>query len=777
MENRKASAIFFFFLLISPLTLLAQPLEVGQWRTHFALGSILDIFERGDEIWAVKPTGAMLWDAYEGTVDMLDRTKGLSGTGISAAAYSSIYNLVLLGYENGNIDFVYPYDVYTITDISDKITSGGKSILSIDVDGRYAYLGTSFGVVELDLAKEEIKSSYFIGKDNAYVKVESVVVNDSLIYALTDEGLKVARKGAPNLNDFNAWLALTDSSVDANECVLNGEDVFLIRDFDVCRLVGKGNFPVFYDERDCRISTATTKDDLLVLGLFDTLSNTGKLIALDSQGTRVWTMPLPQSKEASAVQVVGNIISIGTTSGEMFQYEWNKGYMTGIKTTGPLSDSYFRLYYGGHSIVAVSGGYTSYFAPVTVPFELSAFDSEKEKWTLYDRFYLMEKGIPEAFSSSCKAVEVPGKPGHFFAASSHYGLLEITENGDCILYTPENSPLEYNTANQSDCRIFDLDFDAQGNLWVLNNYAEHGLHMMDADGNWRYSYDLRGLGFGMNRMNSLLIDYWQQKWILFGNADVGIFKTDGSSITGLKVDLNAGNDLLTSTVFCMIEDDLGHMWFGTDRGVKVIDQHARMFEAPVGNVSSIHAKTVQVPRDGFLINLLGTDQVKAIAVDGANRKWLGTGSNGVYLVSSDGMEEIAHFTMENSPLLSNSIIDIEVDDRTGEVFFATDKGLISYRGTATRTQGEPKGQVIAFPNPVRPDYFGYINIKGLPNNSIVKITDAQGGLIFQGKATGGQLSWDGKNMHGLRPHSGVLFVYACGEDGSQAVVCKIFYIR
>lgn len=770
---RTVKAVVSLIVFLYSMSLPAQELEVGEWRTHFSAGPVHEIVVRGDDVMGRMQNGMLCWNTYDGNVYWMDKTRGLSTTSLSSVLYNSTYDAVVVGYEDGTIDLVYPYGVKKIGDLADKPMSGEKKILDMVSNGRYVYMGTGFGVLLMDLAKEEIRESYFIGQNNAPLAVSSIAIDQENIYAVTENGLKMASLGSPNLNDFNAWKTL-DNREPVKYCDSRDGEAFFFSDTAVLILNADTSMEEVYvcPSGSVLVSHSLGKDNLALL-VRDTLGKQVGLVLLSSQGNVEGKFEV--SPWAVSLHLTGNTAYVGTSAGELIRYTLKDGKSTQIKVQGPLSNDCFDLSIGDHTLMMVAGGYTSYYAPEVIPFELNIYDGEN--WKSLDQSDMDKAGFPYTVSSLTKAIGKPGDPAHIFAASSRAGLVEIRPDGKIIWHNPENSPLMNNNADYADCRIFGLDFDAQGNLWVLNAYADKALHKMNSQGQWEDSYDLKGTGESITRLNSLLVDYWQQKWVLYGNTGVGIYRTDGSSIEGLVVDLNEGNDLQTSHVYCMVEDDLGHMWFGTNRGVKVIDQHARMFEDPVGNKSSIHAKTVKVPRDGYLINLLGTDQVNAIAVDGANRKWLGTASNGVFLVSSDGMEEIHHFTSENSPLLSNTIIDIVVDDQSGEVFFGTDKGLISYRGTATRTEGNPEGQAIAYPNPVRPDYYGYINIKGLPNNSIVKITDAQGGLVYQGKATGGQLSWNGKNMHGLRPHSGVLFVYACGEDGSQAVVCKIFYIR
>lgn len=775
MERRRF-ILYVILTVSSVVSVFSQNIEVGKWRTHFASGRILDMICRGEEIIGAKQNALMCWDGTDNRLYNIDKTDGLSNTGISSVAYSEIHGVVLVGYEDGTVDWVYANDAYPLRDIKDKTMSGGKTINAIEPDGRYAYAATDFGIVVLDLRKEEIKETYFIGCNNEAVEVRKAVSDNSHIYALSSQGFQYAVKDAPDLNDFNAWNYAEDSTTDLINCVNAFGKIAVCSPTDIS--VGNafsgweswGGLPCL------RISSMKGYEDALLVWGEDTASGKWKTFMFDAGGRVVWSDSSTGYTEiGSVLRQDANTLWIGTVDGRMLALDRESGMKGTYEEDGPVSDDCFSLAATGKAITSARGGYSGSFAPSATEFGASVF--QNDTWTCYDKTDLTAHGISAAVRSAGQMLEDPNMSGHFFISSCERGIVEIWPDGQMKWHNPENSPLENNYVNHADCRIYGMDFDAEGNLWALNALAEQSLHVLDRNGNWTNSYDLRSLGLSVERINSLLIDYWQQKWVIFGNTSLGIFKTDGASLQGLIVDLNEGNDLSTSNVFCLEEDDLGHVWIGTDRGVKVIDQHARMFENPVGNKSSIHAKTVQVPKDGYLINLLATDQVKAIAVDGGNRKWLGTASNGLYLVSDDGMEEIHHFTAENSPLLSNNIIDLAIDDRSGEVFIATDKGIISYRGTATRTEGEPKEMARAFPNPVRPGYQGLINIKGLPQNAIVKITDTRGVLIYQGQATGGQLSWDGTGMQGKRPDSGVLFVYASGEDGSQALACKIFFIR
>ena len=255
-----------------------------------------------------------------------------------------------------------------------------------------------------------------------------------------------------------------------------------------------------------------------------------------------------------------------------------------------------------------------------------------------------------------------------------------------------------------------------------------------------------------------------------------MFDENGTWATGddkmKKLTSLPGNGNLPSNeVECLAEDQDGEMWVGTDKGIAVFYCPDQVFSS-----SGCDAQQIFIQQDGHTQILLETEVVNTIAVDGANRKWIATQNSGAYLMSADGTQQIEHFTVENSPLLSNEIRSLAINPKTGEVFFGTADGIISYKSDATEGL-EDYTDVYVYPNPVKPGYEGPIAITGLIENAIVKITDISGGLIYQTKALGGQAIWYGKNFKGEKAHSGVYMVFCSNDDGSKTFITKILLVN
>ena len=776
MKIKKIWALCMAWCLVAEAA-VAQGVAVGQWRTHFAPAAINQLAQRHEEVFGLMSAELMYVDKVDNRLSELSVVGGLSGTGLSSMAYSPLHDILLVGYNDGRLDFVYgDNDTYTVYDIAEKELGGAKNIRHIGIKGRYAYLSMPFGIIMVDLQKQEIKETYFIGKDNTYLSVWQTAVLDNHIYAATEQGLKYADLSASNLNDYAAWK--TDTLFESGEVSYCLEAFGKIMVSDGYRIYS-GNvtsgWTLFYEMKpeEGSISVLEGKENLLAVGMVDVSEVQGHFVILDRSRHVEYTSGSFRAIRSFLWDKDGSLW-MGTDVGIMYHFDMDWKQDADYALRGPAGNNIFRLSSSGRGVTMAGGGIDESFAPMSYGFGGALF--LQETWYTYTHGNLIDGHVSTLFNSVTQMLEDPNEPYHLFFSSSVNGLLEKTADNKWVAYNADNSALQNREGTDSDCRVNGLAFDREGNLWMINAYSPEGLVCRMRNGTWK-SYDLRVAGNSEDRPAKIMADYWGTKWVIFNNSELSVFKTDGNSVQGLKVDLNRGNSLETNRVYCLVEDQLGHVWIGTDRGVKVIDQHARMFDSPIGGTSSVNTKTIKVPKDGFLIELLNTAQVRAIAVDGANRKWIGTNGDGVYLVSDDGMEEIHHFTSENSPLLSDNITDIAVYKKTGEVFIGTDKGLIGYGGTATVTEGNPKKEAHAFPNPVRPGYQGMISVRGLPQNAIVKITDARGLLIYQGKATGGQISWDGYAMNGKRPDSGVLFVFACPDGGSEKLACKIFYVR
>ena len=361
-----------------------------------------------------------------------------------------------------------------------------------------------------------------------------------------------------------------------------------------------------------------------------------------------------------------------------------------------------------------------------------------------------------------------------------WGVIKLNNKNFVEKYNYQNTNGALDTVSIANVngwiRVSDLYFDDSQNLWAINSLAQNPLVVKTKTGEW-YSFRLNGIDGTSTYFKDLVVDDYGQKWGIIKNAglfvydDKGTIENTNDDETQL-INKNIGSGNLPSLeVYSLAVDLEGEIWVGTDKGIAVFYSPGLVFSG-----ENYDAQQILIQQGEYGQYLLDTETINCIEVDGANRKWVGTNGSGIYLLSKDGTEEIHHFTTENSPLFSDNIIDIAINEISGEVFIGTEKGIISYRSDATKGYDTHKN-VLVFPNPVKENYNGKIAIRGLVNNANVKITDINGNLVFESFANGGQAIWDGKNQSGNRASTGVYLVFSSNIDGEETMVSKILFIH
>jgi ligand-binding sensor domain-containing protein len=408
---------------------------------------------------------------------------------------------------------------------------------------------------------------------------------------------------------------------------------------------------------------------------------------------------------------------------------------------------------------------------LNIPGTIMVYDSKTQAWNNYQDI--------AGFSDATSIAVDPKNDNHLYVSTWGEGIYEF-ENGELIhTHNRNNSPLESASPDRNPekyIRVEGLCFDKNNHLWMTNSGATNTIKVMKADGTWN-SLNYPSIS-NSHLADKILILNNGDKWVNIvrgNNSGLFVFNDNGTPdnmlddthhhFTSLR---DASHTIGTNLYFCIVEDKNGDLWIGTDRGPVILYNPSRVLNNPAG----IYFTRIVQEGNYFLSD----EWVHAIAVDGGNRKWLGTRSSGAFLISEDGKDILEHFTTDNSYLPSNNIQNITIDHKTGELFFGTENGLVSYFGEAT-TGSEDYSNVYAYPNPVRPDFDEKVIVTGLMENSNVKITDVIGNLIYQTKSVGGQISWNCKNRSGKRVASGVYLVLSATPKAKESVVTKIAVVQ
>jgi len=768
--------IAFFFIVIHMS--YAQPV-IGEWTDYQSYASAKNVVDTGDKVYCVTEGGLFSYNKTDNSIQKMSGINGLSDVGIQRLAYSKENDVLIIAYQNANIDLLIGNTIYNLSDIKRKQLSADKTINNIMFSGKLAYLSCGFGIVVINLERKEIKDTYFIGNDGDYLNVLDMATDGNNFYAATVSGVYKASVSEPNLQNYNNWVRQTniphpDKKFNAIEFFsgqiianytpdqwdkdemyqLNGNvwtpflsNIHYIRDMST-----NGDYIVFSCQEE--VYVYNTKYELVKYIPKYPISGFEKEIVyvmsavIDNQNI-LWIAYLGHG-----------LVKVGTQSER-------------IVPEGPIDNKIFSLTMNGKDLWIASGGRNEswnnlFFDP---RFQLN----REGKWSVFDRNIFP---ILNDFRDMVCVAPDPKNPDHVFAGSWGGGVLEFDAGKFKKRYDNFNSTLQTqlpNTPNDPYVRIGGMAFDSKGNLWVTNSGVANVLSSFQTDGTWK-SYELSGIANKV--VGKIVVTEKDDKWIL-GPRGYGLYALNSTNSVSkaqkvVALFKNSDGEYLTdmNELYSMALDQNGELWVGTSGGVAVFSNPEKIWKDEIMYASRPGLNL----KDGKFHPLLEKELITAIAVDGANRKWFGTKSSGVFLISSDGETELEHFTSENSPLLNNQITDIAINQTTGEVFIGTVSGLISYMGEAT-TGNDEFSDVYVYPNPVRETYEGPIVVKGLVDETDVKITDISGNLVYKTTSLGGQAIWDGKNLNGNRCKTGIYLVFLSDALGEKTKITKLMFIH
>ncbi len=753
------------YLILLPAGLFSQT-PVGTWSDHLVYNRIEDLALSSGKVFASTGSSLLVYDRKYDELRKLTRINGLTETEISTIAWSEENNTLVIAYLSTGLDLVRDNIIYHIPDISNKYIPGKKNINRIRTRGRYAYLACSFGIVVVDLVKKEISDTWKPGDNFRTGEVRDISFgDDDKIFAATDIGLYYAAISSPGLaypgnwspesrlpnpgGSYNAVL-FSGSRLYANRSgeYFEGDSLYVID--SSCRLFScePGVFNKSIEPAAGGFTVASS-------GMARHYSGGGQLLRI----INAYPWGSPDISMAAADQ---DLWIADRTSGLVRFRNMNEA--SALTLPGPFSNDAISISSHKGKTIICGGGVDASWNNLWKPFSLSLF--ENNSWKLIS-------SIPN--NDAMRVTFDPADNNHFFVSTWGTGLLEYRNNELINNYTDLNSPLENIIPGKPYVRICGMAFDRKGYLWIAQPEVTNTLKALKPDGTWIVnpaSADVYTVG-------DLIITGSGHKWLLLPRG-FGLFLLDDNNTPEIFSDDISKKILITDSenktypmVFSIAEDLDGNIWIGTDQGPAVYYSPERIFR------NDLKAYRIRIPRSddsGLADYLLGTETVTAIAVDGSNRKWLGTSGSGAYLVSADGTTEILNFNESNSPLLSNSILSISIDGKTGDVWFATSRGIQSFRGGAT-SGSDGFTEVFAFPNPVREDYQGNLTISGLMRDTRVSVTDISGNLVYKTVSDGGTASWDLRTYNGKRVATGVYLVFCASDDGSRSCVIKVLVIN
>lgn len=779
MLKRLYIALAFVFASVA---LNGTAASLNQWTYYLAYQNATQVVPAGQTIYTLFDGNLLSYDKETQEVHLFSRTDGLTGQKISHLAFSSQAKALFIVYNDLGIDILHNDGSVTSLQQLKENYSGISTVNDLTITANTAVLAMNDGVIMANISKGDFISYYKINHS-----VKSAIIKDNVCYAATPEGI-YAGKMSDNISDPSQWKL--SAAINAENFTPFGSAVY----FNVTEGSEKGFWRFVVDSDGNGITPMKIADPVFP----QLTANEQTLLAKSGSWVFVYdvsqpfgaqyALEAPQNCNSLAIETNGTIWSASGFDGlrayQLKDQAWaDQGISIGHY--GPRRDLCYYLRFVGNRLL-VGGGRLD--PADELHYDGTVMTFENNRWHSFQ-----EDGISAAtglpYRDITSVAQDPADSSHIFATAAGTGLYEFKSGKFVKNYSISNSPLRSaaSDGNTNYVRADGLNYDADGNLWMINNEVDSVICVLRANGQWAHIY-VSALA-QQPTMEKTLFDRNGRFWVTsrrsargitaglacfdYGGTfnstrdDVTTFRSSVYNQDGSIIDLSQG-------VYAICEDRNGALWIGTATGLYVIDNPDEW------SSSSFRITQVKVPRnDGtnYADYLLDGVAINDIAVDGANRKWIATLSNGLYLVSADGTEILHHFLASDSPLLSDVVYSVAVNPTTGEVFIGTDAGLCSFQSDATEPAGSlNKSNVKVYPNPVRPEYRGNVTITGLTENADVKITTTGGQVVTGGTSHGGMFTWNVRNMEGARVATGVYFVMCATENGSQGIVAKVVVI-
>lgn len=735
----------------------------GQWEGHYSYLNITGIAHDQDNILASAENAIFKHNINTQESSNTSTINGLTGETISYYYYSDIYSTSVIGYENGLVEIVTPERVITVVDILNKpsIPPNIKRINHIYEFNGLVYLSCDFGISTYSLDNLEFEDSYFIGIAGGHISVRQTTVKDDYIYAATNEGIKRAQHADSNIIDFSLWETLTTSATNWKSITTFNDRIYAIDSAN----------SLYYNYN----GTSFDNQSNLTTSVLDHRVANGKMLITSASVTNVYDAPLTNiqtinnqpeyGSNFTVSTLTNNKIFIGTESDGIFSFNLSDATLNQqIKPNGPTENSAFSITATKNELWVVYGAHSSLGSP---------FPQTKKGFShLKNNNWLNTEYSNVLTAANLVSVTVnPFNTDQVFMGSFWDGLLEVNNDIPTVLYNETNTDLElWNGWILSQKSTFDSD----GKLWFTTVRVNDPLKVYNPQDGSLISYEFSSLfsNPGSDEINysDIVIDQNNVKWLgTTLNGVVGFSENNGTTM--IKNISEDNGNLPSFVVRAIAIDNDNNLWIGTNLGLRVLYNTSGFF-----TTANPQAESIIILEEGIPKELMFGQTITDIKVDGANNKWVSTLDAGVFLFSPDGQNTIHHFTKDNSPLPSNGITDMSIDNTSGVIYFATEKGMVAFNANSTTSATDLENVVIQ-PNPVRPNYNGNVIIKGLVDGSNIKITDVSGNLVDENTVKGGTYEWNQTAFGKHKVASGVYIVMVTTKEGDETTVEKVMIVR
>lgn len=745
----------------------------NSWEGFFSFAEITDIDQSTQFVYAAGVNAILKYDQVSGTVETITSINGLTGDTISKIYYSESASKLVVGYENGILQIIDDDgNVTTVVAINEKqiISSANKRINSFLERDDLLYIGTNFGIALYNLQTLEFDDTYFIGSGGAQVQVNGVEFFDGFLYASTSRsGILRADLSDPFLIDFTNWSIAAffpwDGIIEFNSRLLAPNQSRSIWELVANRFVNTA------------VSLPSRKLDIMTSGDLLAIATRTNVVIYDGNLNVILNVAEINGESFlyTSAHLIDNLLYLGTERNGLIRLNMlNPTDVLFIDSNSPLNNAVFSVTANDDNIWIGYGNYDVFYNPF--PLESFGVSNLKpdEPWINYTFDEVLQ---PNSVSN---ITVNPQNNNEVFIISMDDGVVQFENDVAATSYTSANSSLveSIDTGRPANDQIFyrisDSKYNAQNDLWVLQSFTDFPLHRRTSSGQWSRIDFNNAFPDIVRNTAATKIEIDNAGRIYFGTTGEGLFAYDPRTETfGRITEGIQQGDLINNYVGALRIDQNNTLWIGSFLGLRVLSNPSSILEDQVRDARAIIIEDVNgIPRE-----LLADQAIVDIEVDGNNNKWIATSSAGAFLLSPSGQETLLQFTTDNSPLPTNAINDISIDEATGIIYFATDKGLLAYQGTRSSKPQEDLSGLYAFPNPVRPGFDGNVIIDGLTERARVKITDIEGNLVYEAVSQGGSIPWDTRSFSGNKVASGVYLLMVNTSDVLETQVFKLMIIR
>ncbi|MBV6878394.1 T9SS type A sorting domain-containing protein [Epilithonimonas ginsengisoli] len=742
-------------LLLLYVTVLSYAQTTTKWSDLFSYNNVLTIREDNDRLIAATENGVFYYYPGTGEVKKLSKANGLHEVKISAFDYNAATQTGIVGYQNGNMDVITPNGIFLIVDIPLATGyNGTKKINHISINGDKAIVSAGYGVSVFNIARREFGDTAFFSTGGAYLAANAAVLKENTIYVATNSGIKSHEINA-TFPVYTTWTNLVSGSfkkIDASASIA----------FSTSTQVSYGTGSTFAQVP----RTFTDVQDLRVTD--------SQIIVTDKTQVYIYSTNGVQQKNFNAGEdintalVSNGALFTGTKLSGIYNEQKNS-----LKPDGPYNSASNKISLLNGQIWVASGNKDADSGK-----NLGYYHYDGSKW-IYPQYFLNN---PSGYNI-LDVVPDPSNPTEVYFTNFTYtsgaaqGVYKMNNNDFVKKYS-------FNPNSQFYYKPVGLVFDGQNNLFCSVQCTVPSLSGNCANSSF-YVFNRSNDAFGSTPFTTFNIGGVQKPVAKDGVIYIAApFYSDGgamiynynnspanSSDDSFKV-LKMSNNLPVNGTVSLSIDNNDDLWIGSREGLRILSN-------PKSAVLEDNPQTdaIIIEENGLAEELFRDANILQITADTGNQKWVSVDGGGVFYLSPNGDKTIYHFTKSNSPLPNDSVTDIQVDNKTGKVYFATINGIVVYQGDVTDVTSN-FGDVLVYPNPVVYSQFkGNVRIRGLAAKTNIRITDAAGNLVHSAVANGGYFEWNLNNQRGVRVASGIYYVLMTNEDGTDTATAKIAVVN